>query len=361
MNDLSPMPATAIWQDGEMLECVSVIPEMPNTASFSFRAPSGALFSYDPGQFLTLEIPAPDQPGGVVHRTYTISSSPSRPRSITITAKAQADSIGTRWMLDNLKPGMRLRAIGPAGLFTNVASKAKKFLFISAGSGITPMMSMTTCMWDEARALDIVFINCARRPSEILFRQRLEQMASRTPELDLKFVVEEPDPYRPWTGYQGQLNQLMLGLMAPDYLDREVYCCGPEPFMQAVRDALAGLGFDMDNYHQESFGAPIETKADQPDLEDVVLDDDTKAEIRFASSNVTAKVAETDTVLAAARSVGLNIPSGCTFGVCGTCKVKKTKGEVHMVHNGGISEDDIEAGYILACCSNPIGKVEIEV
>ena len=361
MNDLSPMPDAAIWQDGEMLECVSVIPEMPNTASFSFRAPSGALFSYDPGQFLTLEIPAPDQPGGVVHRTYTISSSPSRPRSITITAKAQADSIGTRWMLDNLKPGMRLRAIGPAGLFTNVASKAEKFLFISAGSGITPMMSMTTCMWDEARALDIVFINCARRPSEILFRQRLEQMASRTPELDLKFVVEEPDPYRPWTGYQGQFNQLMLGLMAPDYLDREVYCCGPEPFMQAVRDALAGLGFDMDNYHQESFGAPIETEADQPDLEDVVLDDGTKAEIRFASSDVTAKVAETDTVLAAARSVGLNIPSGCTFGVCGTCKVKKTKGEVHMVHNGGISEDDIEAGYILACCSNPIGKVEIEV
>jgi len=69
---------TAIWQDSEILECVSVVPEVPNTASFSFRAPSGALFDYQPGQFLTLEIPAPGQPGGVVHRTYTISSSPSR-------------------------------------------------------------------------------------------------------------------------------------------------------------------------------------------------------------------------------------------------------------------------------------------
>lgn len=361
MNDLNPKLVPAIWQDGEMLECVSVIPEMPNTASFTFRAPSGALFSYDPGQFLTLEIPAPDQPGGVVHRTYTISSSPSRPRSISITAKAQADSIGTRWMLDNLKPGMRIRAIGPAGLFTNVSTKKRKSLFISAGSGITPMMSMTTCMWDEGGDLDIVFINCAKRPSEIIFRQRLEHMASRTPGLDLKFVVEEPDPYRPWTGYQGQFNQLMLGLMAPDYLEREVYCCGPEPFMQAVREALSGLGYDMEMYHQESFGAPVETEADMPELEDVVLDDDSKAEILFATSGVTAKVAETDTILAAARSVGLNIPSGCTFGVCGTCKVKKTTGEVHMVHNGGISDDDIEAGYILACCSNPIGKVEVEV
>ena len=359
MNDLSPVPGC--WQDTEMLECVSVIPEMPNTASFTFRAPSGASFSYEPGQFLTLEIPAPDQPGGVVHRTYTISSSPSRPRSITITAKAQPDSVGTRWMLDNLAPGMELRAIGPAGLFTNAGSPAEKFLFISAGSGITPMMSMTTCMWDEGRDLDVVFINCARRPSEILFRQRLEQMASRTNGLDLKFVVEEADPYRPWTGYQGQFNQLMLGLMAPDYLDREVYCCGPEPFMQAVREALSGLGFDMDKYHQESFGAPIETEADQPEIEDVVPDEDSNAEIHFATSGVTAKVAETDTVLVAARSVGLNIPSGCTFGVCGTCKVRKTAGEVHMVHNGGISDDDIEAGYILACCSNPIGKVEVEV
>ena len=358
MKDLQ---SRAPWQDSEMLECVSVVPEMPETASFSFKAPSGAFFDYQPGQFLTLEIPAPDQPGGVVHRTYTISSSPSRPRSITITAKAQSDSIGTRWMLDHLKPGMRIKALGPAGLFTNAESQAKKFLFISAGSGITPMMSMTTCMWDEGQDLDVVFINCAKRPSEIIFRQRLEHMASRMPGLDLKFVVEEPDRYRPWSGYQGYFNQLMLGLMAPDYLEREVYCCGPEPFMQAVRDALAGLGFDMENYHQESFGAPIETEADQPDLDDVIPDDDAKAEITFALSGVTAKCAETDTVLAAARASGLNIPSGCTFGVCGTCKVKKTEGDVHMVHNGGISEDDIEAGYILACCSNPIGKVAVEV
>jgi ferredoxin len=76
---------------------------------------------------------------------------------------------------------------------------------------------------------------------------------------------------------------------------------------------------------------------------------------------VTHKCPETDTVLAAAKAAGLNIPSGCTFGVCGTCKVKKTEGEVHMVHNGGISEEDIDAGYILACCSNPIGKVAVEI
>ena len=346
------------WKDTETLECVSIVPEVANTYSFSFKAPSGALFDYEPGQFLTLEIPVP---GGPLYRTYTISSSPSRPRSITITAKAQADSIGTRWMIDNLAPGSKIKAIGPAGLFTNAESKAKKFLFISAGSGVTPMMSMTACMWDEGQDMDVVFVNCAKRPSEIIFRQRLEHMASRTPGLELKFVVEEADKYSPWTGYQGQFNQLMLGLMAPDYLEREVYCCGPEPFMNAVREALAGLGFDMDNYNQESFGAPVEEVADQPDMTEGLPDEEASAEVTFAASGVTAKVAETDTVLAAARANGLNIPSGCTFGVCGTCKVKKTEGEVHMVHNGGISDDDIADGYILACCSNPIGKVTVDV
>lgn len=358
MQDLSNIPQKAIWSDDEMLECVSVIPEVPNTATFTFRAPSGALFDFLPGQFLTLEIPTENGP---VHRTYTISSSPSRPRSISITAKAQDDSVGTRWMLDNLIPGVKLKAFGPGGLFSHVHDKANKHLFISAGSGITPTMSMTTWMFDLGSEPDIVFINCARRPGEIIFRQRLEHMAARVPGIDLHWVVEQPDRYAPWTGYRGTFNQLMLGIMAPDYLEREVYCCGPEPFMQAVREALQGLGFDMDHYHQESFHAPVETASDAPILDDIVPDEDTGAEVVFSVSGVAAKVAETDTILAAAKANGLNIPSGCTFGVCGTCKVRKTEGDVHMVHNGGISEDDIANGYILACCSHPLGKVAVEV
>jgi ferredoxin-NADP reductase len=349
---------TLAWKDDEMLECVSVVPEAPNTATFSFRAPSGAWFKYQPGQFLTLELPVP---GGTVWRTYTISSSPSRPLSISVTVKAQGDSIGTRWMLDHLRPGMFLKASGPAGVFTLPKRPNGKFLFITAGSGITPSLSMTQYLFDRGQSPDVCFINCAKRPSEIIARRQLEGMAARVPGIKLHFVVEEDDPYQVWTGYRGQLTQIMLGLIAGDYLEREVYCCGPDPFMQAVRDMLNGLGFDMENYNQESFGAPVETEADAPELDDVVPEETAAAEITFAASGVTANCTETDTVLAVAKASGLNIPSGCTFGICGTCKVKKTAGDVHMVHNGGISEEDVEAGYILACCSNPIGRVEVEI
>ncbi len=131
--------------------------------------------------------------------------------------------------------------------------------------------------------------------------------------------------------------------------------------MQSVRDMLNALGYDMERYHQESFHAPAATEAEVPEIDDVVPSDDRTAELHFAASGVTATCRETDTVLTVARASGLNIPSGCTFGVCGTCKVKKTAGEVVMVHSGGIADEDIEAGYILACCSRPIGRVSVEI
>lgn len=358
LDEIRASTEAGIWTDAEPLVCCAVVPEAPDVATFSFVSPSGAQFRYEPGQFLTLELPVP---GGTVWKTYTISSSPSRPLTISVTVKAQRDSIGTRWMLDHLQPGMEIRATGPAGLFTLPKSGRDKYLFISAGSGITPSLSMTTYLYDRGTDIDVAFVHCARRPQDIICRQRLEQMASRVPSIRLSFIVEEDDPYRVWTGLRGRLNQLMIGLIAGDYLEREVYCCGPEPFMDAVREMLIGLGYDMERYHQESFVAPVKKEDQLPEHDDLVPDEEAQASLAFARSEVTAACRETDTVLAVARGAGIVIPSGCTFGVCGTCKVRKTAGQVHMVHNGGISEDDIEAGYILACCSKPIGEVELDL
>src|SRR3546814_14733996 len=83
--------------------------------------------------------------------------------------------------------------------------------------------------------------------------------------------------------------------------------------------------------------------------------------IGFSLSGIEAQCQETDTILEVARASGLNIPSACQFGVCGTCKIRKLKGEVHMVHNGGITDREIDQGYSLACCSRPPGRVAVEV
>ena len=195
---LDSKPAVAHkWTDEEMLECVSVLPESPNVVTVCFQAPSGRPFEFLAGQFLTLELPVP---GGPLYRTYTISSSPTRPKSITVTIKAQPGSIGTRWIIDTLRPGMMLKAKGPAGHFTSSNHPAQKYLFISAGSGITPMMSMTTWAWDSGEMPDIVFVHAARLPSDIIFRRRLEGFASRVPGLQLRFTVEEVEPFTVWPG-----------------------------------------------------------------------------------------------------------------------------------------------------------------
>ncbi|MGV8985821.1 MAG: 2Fe-2S iron-sulfur cluster-binding protein [Cypionkella sp.] len=352
-----PRVDTPIWTDNELLECVMIIPEAPNVITFSFRPPSGATFVFRPGQFVTLDLPVP---GGNVQRTFTISSSPLTSAYITVTTKLQSGSIGTRWMHDHLRPGMRIKAYGPSGLFHLPRQPDGKYLLISAGSGVTPMMSMATTLFERGENPDICFIQIARRPVELIFRKRLEYMASRITGLQLHFVVKNSEPYEVWTGYRGQFNQLMLGLMCGDYLERDVYCCGPEGFMANVREILRSLGYDMERYQQETFAAPAQSVAEFKEFDDVVPSDVALSEIFFSRSGVSVQCTETDTVLQIAKASSLNIPNGCNFGVCGTCKVHKTSGTVHMVHNGGISEEDIEAGFILACCSTPIGKVEVD-
>ena len=202
-----PREDTPSWDDSEALECVMVIPEAPNVRTFAFRAPSGVGSATRPGSSLRWSLPVP---GGPIYRTYTVSSSPSRSLSISVTVKAQEESVGSRWMIDNLNPGDRIRAHGPAGIFTLPPQPDGKYLFIAAGSGVTPMMSMTGYLFDRGEQPDVTLIVCARRPSELIFRGRLEHMAERMPGLKLHYVVSEEDPYDVWTGYRGRFNQLML-------------------------------------------------------------------------------------------------------------------------------------------------------
>ncbi len=82
--------------------------------------------------------------------------------------------------------------------------------------------------------------------------------------------------------------------------------------------------------------------------------------IRFADSDVDSQCVVGQTVLQAARASGVRISAACEFGLCGTCRVKKISGDVEMNHNGGILDEEVAEGYILACCSKPLSALEIE-
>jgi ferredoxin-NADP reductase len=354
-----PLDQSKPWNSArQMLVCTSVIDETPDVKTFTFAVEGGGWFDYQPGQFITVELRAK---GGDLHRTYTVSSSPSRPYAIAITIKAQPNSIGTRWMFDHVTPGSRIRAYGPSGHFTLARHRAQKYLFISAGSGITPMMSMLRWLSDCAPGTDVVFLNSSRRPEEIIFREELELLAKRMPNLSLGFLPEGRSVASPWAGLMGRIDRHKLSMLVPDFMGREVFCCGPEPFMKAVSSIVRADGFDMGHYHQESFGTTSIAESVHKQAEDVTIEGKaTGMTVSFLGSNEEAVSEPGKTILETARVAGVRIPAACESGICGTCKVLKRSGDVDMRHNGGISDREIAGGFVLACCSRPLTSVEIE-
>jgi ferredoxin len=153
------------------------------------------------------------------------------------------------------------------------------------------------------------------------------------------------------------IDRAKISLLSPDFLERTVFCCGPEPFMAAVRQALESAGFDMSRYHQESFQPAL------PVVEDVlseIAEGELASTVSFALAGKQGTSKPGETILMTARANGVRIGAACESGLCGTCRVLLLSGEVEMNHNGGILDDEIEEGYILACCSRPKGDVEIE-
>lgn len=193
----------------------------------------------------------------------------------------------------------------------------------------------------------------------MIFRKELELLGYRMPGLSLDFLIEERAHEKSF-GHRGRIDPVRLPLIVPDFAGREVFCCGPEPFMRRVHDMLAAAGLDMAHYHQESFAAPPAEPV--PAVEDVAREasEGRTVAVRFALSEVEGECLPGQTVLQAARASGVRIPAACEFGLCGTCKVRMHSGKVDMEHNGGILDHEIEDGFLLACCSHPRVAIEIE-
>lgn len=362
-NFLNPVN-TQTWTNGRhLVRCVKVIQETWDVRTFCFMSDKPIMYFFKPGQFVTLEL---EIDGQQVMRSYTIASSPSVPYSFSLTIKRIPGGKVSNWLHDNLSEGDQLPVHGPVGLFNAIDFPTDRALFLSGGVGITPVMSMARWFFDTNASVDMVFVHSARSPKDVIFHRELEHMASRVNNFSLHIICERHGMGEAWAGYRGYLDQRMLELIAPDYLEREIFCCGPTPYMTAIKRLLTASGFDMQRYHEESFGAtPPEVREDVKELADLAAEapDVPLADlnqVEFTATGKSIRVGPGDTVHSAAAQLGLHIPKACGMGICGTCKVMKTAGEVTMEHNGGITDEDIAEGYILSCCSVPNGDVVID-
>jgi glycine betaine catabolism B len=247
------------WTGGEItVRCVQVIAQTDDVKTFRFVACFPVLFRYKPGQFVTVSV---EIDGRRVERAYSISSSPSRPHTLDITVKrvpppASAPDappgLVSNWLHDNITVGSKLKISSPMGNLTCLPDPSTKLLLISAGSGITRMMSIARWICDTVAQSDVAFVHSACSPRHIIFRQELELMATQHPNFQLHVTTTQKEPGSAWLGYSGRLNKSMLKLMVPDCCDRIVYVCGSDLFMQGVKAILESLNFPMHNYYEES-------------------------------------------------------------------------------------------------------------
>lgn len=346
----------AYWSpdtDTELL-CIDVHPETPDVKTFTFVSRDGKHIAFAAGQYFAFDIGAGDE---TETRCYSISSSPLRTNAISITVKRVASGKVSNWLHDNLAPGAIVQASGPMGRFVRPARPNQKYLFLSGGSGITPVMSMARELADRTLPVDVIFLHAGRTPGDLVFRNELESLATKLKGFRLYFLPETLTGETAWSGLHGRISRDLFKLIVPDLSDRVIMCCGPAPFMAAARAISSDLGVPPDNYIEESFDAAVVDDASPPVKGEAVL---APFKVEFAKQGRTIDVMPDQTVLSCAKKASIKIPSSCSNGLCGTCKSKIMSGTVDMKHNGGIRQREIDAGFFLPCCSKPLSDLVIE-
>jgi len=339
------------------LTCIKIQDETHDVKTFTFAGDIRKKIHYIPGQHLPITLTIDNKP---VNTCYTLSSSPTRDRQVTITVKRVPGGLVSNYLHDHFKIGDSIRAQTPAGNFHLNRANMDKVLLLSAGSGVTPMLSMLKAMTDAVingkSANDIVYFHSAHSEADIIAKEEVALMASQHGNCRVSYTLTrnvKPE----WQDYQGHINTQMLGNI-PDLAERQVFVCGPLGFREKAKELLLSLGLPESHYHFESFGHSTvssgtvssgESKAKQRE----------KVSILFDSWDKHVEGNNQETILEQGEDAGLVLPYSCRAGMCGTCKVKLESGEVEQLANDALTDDEEKQGYILACSCIPKTDVVI--
>ncbi len=310
-----------------------VISETADACSLVLAVPPelAGVFSYRPGQFVTVRIP--QGRGGSVARCYSLSSSPHAGDPPTITVKRIDGGHASNWIADNVRPGDVLDVLPPAGTFCP-PSLAGDFLLFAGGSGITPVISILKSALAEGRGR-ITLIYANRDERSVIFPAELRRLAGNR-----LLVVHWLD------SLHGPPTAAGLAALARPYAGAEAFICGPDPYLAVVRQALGQLGVPAKSVHVERFLSLAENPFESTEPTGgmaatlaVCLDGQTRQVPWPAGTRM----------LDVLIDQGLDPPFSCREGICGACACQLTGGEVEMAHNEVLEAEDLADGYILAC------------
>ena len=338
---------------------VEVIEETPDAHSIVLEVDPGSAekFVYKPGQFLTVAVPS-DQTGTVA-RCYSLSSAPHETDLLKITVKRTQEGYGSNWICDNVACGNDLTVLDPSGIFTP-ASLDSDLLLFAGGSGITPVISIAKSALARGSGR-VVLVYANRDERSVIFASELTELAEKHPD---RFVVVH------WLeSVQGLPSMEHLKTFASNFMFYDAFVCGPAPFMSGVTTALKELGFPRERRHQEKFislgGNPFGDEVEDVELE---ADDDSEGTTDVPTRDAPATVSgELDgneftyhdwpadkPLLDLLLEKGLDAPFSCRQGQCSACACRVLEGEVKMMRNEVLDDEDLAEGIRLACQSLPV-------
>ncbi len=277
--------------------------------------------------------------GRLATRTYTISSSPERRDGcITITVKAQPDGRVSRALVHDVSVGAFLTLGLPAGEFVLPATLPGRTLFVTAGSGITPVASMLRTLAARRAMPDLVHVHHARTPADVIFGEELRALALEHPRYRLIEVHTAFDRQR--------LGTARLDALVPDWRERDAWACGPQALLEAITASFAEAD-RADALHVERFRAPL---APLPATTE-------GGEVRFTTSGVAARADGRTPLLRIAEDAGLAPRHGCRMGICHSCDATLTSGCVRDLRTG--TAIDEPGARIQICVCAAAGDVEL--
>jgi 3-ketosteroid 9alpha-monooxygenase subunit B len=337
------------------LEVTAVIDETADSRSFVLAVPEElrAQFAYRAGQFLTFEVPW--EGGFSIRRCYSLSSAPERDGAHRITIKRVAGGRMSNWMLDNVTVGQRLKVSRPDGRFVlDPAAGTRPLTLYGGGSGITPLISIAkTALATTERHIKLVYAN-RDLPSTIL-RAELEALAAAHPgRLEIHHHRDCDAGFLTVEAIRGHLSARESG---------DHYVCGPAPFMELVGQALESAEIPIERRFFERFISALD-----PDRRKALAQ--AAAERKKVPRDFIVKLDGTAhvvpyepglTLLAAAQKAGVQAPSSCEDGICGSCKAQLVSGKVTMREQKALEPFELAAGKILLCQALPSAPEALEV
>jgi ring-1,2-phenylacetyl-CoA epoxidase subunit PaaE len=318
--------------------------------TFDVPAALAAEFEFRPGQSLTLRRRAD---GRDERRSYSICAPAGQPPRIGVREVPGGAISG--WLVREVQPGDTIEVQPPSGSFTPDLTAPGRHALIAAGSGITPVLSITASALADARS-QATLLYGNRRADTVMFADELADLKDSYPaRLQLAHVLSrEPQEVEL---FSGRLDASRLRRMLPVLCDvpgvDHWWLCGPFGMVTDAMAVLAELGVPAGRVHRELFYVedipPEQERHDEPPLTGgcevtVVLD----------GRRTTATIPAGTPVLDGAQAARPDLPFACKGGVCGTCRAKLVSGEVRMRRNFALEQSELDAGFVLTCQSLPV-------